>query len=235
MKALKKSLFTLLGLIGLFALLCSIAASSVTNANLMYQGFLDHGQTAHLNLSPTKYDKCAEGIALYLDGQVNEIAHPDDASLALFSENEMLHLSDVRNIVDTLKAVRWIGGGLCLCLIAAAWFMAQKKKDSRIMQDIWQGFAHASILLFTIAAALGIWALIDFESLFWNFHLVAFSNDLWLMDPSTDLMVALMPESFFMWYGGEMLKAMLPIFGIMICVIISWLKVGRKETEGKKE
>ena len=233
-KALKKIGFVLLGLLGLVALMCSIAASCVTNSALMEQGFLQYGSTAHLNLSPTRYGKCALGIANYLDGKVNEIAHPDDPATPLFSEDEMLHLHDVRGIVDGLKAIRWIGGGLTLCGIAAAWFLAQKKKENTIMQDIWQGFAWASGILFSLAAGLCIWALMDFESLFLAFHYVSFSNDLWLMDPNTDLMIAMMPQEFFMWYGGEMLKSLLPIFGIMLCLIISWIKVGRKEKEEGK-
>lgn len=235
MKALKKIGFVLLGIVSLLALLCSIAASCVTNSALMEQGFLSYADTAHLNLSPTRYAACAKGICAYLDGQTNEIAHPDDPAQSLFSEDEMLHLADVLGIVNGLKMVRWIGGGLALLCIAAAWLFSQKKEGSPLMRNIWQGFAWASGILFTLAAGLCIWALADFNSLFLAFHHVAFTNDLWLMNPQTDLMIALMPEGFFMWYGGEMLKSLLPIFGIMLCLIISWLKVGRKETEGTKD
>ena len=38
-----------------------------------------------------------------------------------------------------------------------------------------------------------------------------------------------MPEGFFIWYAGEMLKSLLPVLGIMLCLIIAWFKVGRKE------
>lgn len=235
MKALKKSLFTLLGILGLVALMCSIAASCVTNANLMYEGFVNHGSTAHLNFPGEYYDDAAKGIALYMDGQQDTIPHPDGSSAPLFSDNEMLHLKDVQGIVNLLKIIRWAGGLTAIFGIAVAWFMSKKKEQSSIMQEIWQGFAWASGILFLLAAAVCIWGFVDFESLFLMFHQVSFTNDLWLMNPQTDLMIALMPESFFMWYAGELIKSLLPILGIMLCLIISWLKVGRKEMKGAKE
>lgn len=235
MKALKKSLFTLLGLMGLVALMCSIAASCVTNANLIYQGFINHGNTAHLNFPGEYYDEAAQGVALYMDGQKDEILHPDGSGASLFSENEMLHLRDVRGIVSLLKIIRWVGGLAAVGGIGIAWFLGKKKGQTSILHEIWQGFAWASAILFLLAAAVCIWGFVDFESLFLQFHLVSFTNDLWLMDPLRDLMIALMPESFFMWYAGELLKSLLPILGIMLCLIISWLKVGRKEMKGAKE
>ena len=235
MKALKKISFTLLGLLGLVALMCSIAASCVTNANLMYQGFINHGGTTHLNFPGEYYDEAAQGIALYMDGQKDHIPHPDGSGNPLFSENEMLHLKDVQGIVNVLKIIRWVGGLTAIAGIGAAWFLGKKQGMTSILHEIWQGFAWASGILITVALGICIWGFVDFESLFVQFHLVSFSNDLWLMDPLNDLMIALMPESFFMWYAGELLKSLLPILGIMLCLIISWLKVGRKEMKGAKE
>ena len=47
--------------------------------------------------------------------------------------------------------------------------------------------------------------------------------------------MALMPLSFFIWYAGEMGKSMLPVLGMMLAVIVAWLKIGKtqKETETK--
>ena len=49
--------------------------------------------------------------------------------------------------------------------------------------------------------ALGVWGLADFDSLFVTFHRVAFTNDLWLMNPATDLILRLMPTGFFIRYA----------------------------------
>lgn len=37
----------------------------------------------------------------------------------------------------------------------------------------------------------------DFNKYFTYFHLIFFSNDLWQLDPRTDLMIQMLPENFF--------------------------------------
>ena len=50
--------------------------------------------------------------------------------------------------------------------------------------------------------ALIVLACIDFDSLFVLFHKVAFTNDLWLLNPQTDLLIRLMPIEFFISYAA---------------------------------
>ena len=60
-------------------------------------------------------------------------------------------------------------------------------------------------------------AAIDFNSLFILFHKVAFTNDLWLLNPQTDLLIRLMPIEFFISYaaiiGGLWLLGMVGLLG----------------------
>ena len=39
--------------------------------------------------------------------------------------------------------------------------------------------------------------LVGFSRVFIAFHHLAFSNDLWLLDPATDAMIRMLPEEFF--------------------------------------
>ena len=145
-----------------------------------------------------------------------------------FSEKENLHMQDVRGIVNFLKGMRWIGGGITLAILAALYLFG-KENRSKLMNQAFEGFAYGSVFLFALALGFCIWGFIDFDGLFWIFHQVIFTNDLWLLNPATDLLVALMPIEFFTWYAGELLKSLLPVLGIMLCLIIAWFKVGRKE------
>ncbi|MBE5783415.1 MAG: TIGR01906 family membrane protein [Clostridiales bacterium] len=232
MQYLKKIGFTALGILGIISLLCSIAAASITNQHLMKEGFLSYADTKHLDVTATEYEKYAKAIASYLDGQGEKIQVPSRADASLlqdaFSEKENLHMRDVRGIVALLKSMRWIGGGITLAILAALYLFG-KENRSKLMNQAFEGFAYGSIAVLGVILGLGVWGLIDFDGLFWNFHQVAFSNDLWLLNPQTDLLVALMPLDFFTWYAGELLKSLLPVLGIMLCLIIAWFKVGRKE------
>ena len=77
-------------------------------------------------------------------------------------------------------------------------------------------------------------ALPAIAGLFRLFHQVVFTNDLWLLDPQKDILVALMPRPFFSWYSGLLLRNLLPIVGVMVCLFVSWLRLGRKENPGER-
>lgn len=235
-KPLKSIFFFLLGLMGLLALLCSIAASCVTNELLMKQGFLRFADTKHLGVTAGSYADYAHGLAQYLDGKTERVQVPDpeeeNQAIDAFSEKENQHLADVQNIVRFLKGVRWIGGGGAAVVIAGLYFM-RKQDRSRLTGQLLRGFALAAMALLLLAAGIGIWGIVNFDGLFWTFHRVAFTNDLWLLNPATDLLVALMPLPFFTWYAGEMLKSMLPVLGMMLLLIVAWLKLC-KEAEPKQ-
>ncbi|MBQ8074276.1 MAG: DUF1461 domain-containing protein, partial [Clostridia bacterium] len=51
------------------------------------------------------------------------------------------------------------------------------------------------------AAVLVLWAVLNFDGLFVTFHRLAFTNDLWLLNPRTDLLIRLMPEEMFVDLG----------------------------------
>ena len=234
---MKRVSYFCLGLVGFISLLCSIAASGVTNENLMKQGFLGYSQTAHLNVPASRYGDYAKAIAQYLDGKTAavQVKNPDSDEMEnAFSKKENAHLSDVRGIVNVLKIIRWVGGGMVIGLLALLYFK-HKAQPAQFLQDAVRGFALSALFLLLIATVLAVWGGVNFDGLFVTLHKVLFTNNLWLMNPNTDLLMAFMPLNFFIWYAGEMLKSMLPVLGMMLAVIVAWLKIGKtqKETETK--
>ena len=229
---LKRILFFLLGLLGFISLLCSIAASSATNENLMRQGFLQFSQTAHLNVPASRYGDYAHAVAQYLDGKTADIQikNPDTGEMeSAFSDKENRHLRDVRGIITKLKIIRWAGA----LVLGALFFLYVKNKARRaqFLAGAVRGFALAALSLLAIAAALAIWGAVNFDGLFWTFHQVCFTNELWLLNPNTDVLMALMPLSFFTWYAGEMLKALLPVLVMMLLVLVAWARIGKTQKE----
>ena len=234
---MKRILYFCLGLMGFLSLLCSVAATSVTNESLIQQGFLQYAQTGSLGVNLTRYGDYAKGIARYLDGKAAAVTvtNPDSGQAEnAFSEKENAHLQDVKGIVTALKIMRWAGGALVIGLLAFLYFK-NKAQPARFLADAVRGFALAALCLLALATALAIWGVVNFDGLFWTFHKVFFSNDLWLLNPSTDLLMALMPLPSFTWYAGEMAKSMLPVLGMMALVIIAWLKTGKTQKEANAQ
>ena len=224
---MKRLPYFLVGLLAWLSLICSISAVQAVNGNLMSQGFQQFSQTAHLNVSPASYPAYASAIASYLDGKTDLVRVPaadgSSGQTAAFSDRENAHLRDVRGVITCLKWTRWIGGGGTVVLIAFL-YLRRKNEREALLRSFVRGFAGAAIALLAAAALLGVWGFLNFPGLFWTFHQVVFPNDLWLLNPQTDLLMALMPIRFFTWYAGEILKSLLPILGAMLLTIIAYFK-----------
>nr|MBA2450568.1 DUF1461 domain-containing protein [Chloroflexota bacterium] len=67
----------------------------------------------------------------------------------------------------------------------------------------------AAALTWTLLALLGGLAMLDFSELFVRFHLLSFSNDLWVLDPQRDNLIRLFPEGF--WYDATVRIALLTL------------------------
>lgn len=211
---------------GLVSLMASVAASQAVSTPLMQRGFLQFSQTAHLHVPASRYGEYAQAIARYLDGKSDRVqikaVDEGQALLDAFSPRENQHLQDVRGIITALKWARWLGGGATLLILALLYL--RNGNNRAWLAAAARGFAAAALFLLLIAAALTIWGAVNFRGLFWTFHQVIFPNDLWLLNPQTDLLISLMPLPFFTWYTGEMGKALLPILGVMLLILIAYWK-----------
>ena len=54
--------------------------------------------------------------------------------------------------------------------------------------------------------ALGLGTLLGFDQLFYQFHLISFTNELWLLDPAKDYLIMLFPGGF--WYDAAIFCAL---------------------------
>lgn len=90
-------------------------------------------------------------------------------------------------------------------------------------------------LFFAIICVLGLVISTDFTKYFVIFHHIFFNNDLWLLDPATDLLINIVPEPFFV----DTASYIALVFGISVAVIFGvsrwWLrreKRQRKQADG---
>lgn len=118
---------------------------------------------------------------------VREMARP------AFNERESLHMVDVKNLYQFALDVR-LGCGI-IAILSFVCLLYQKRKD--VWSYLALRYIHVAIFFVMIVAMLGIWVVSDFNGFWTAFHKVAFSNDLWLLNPRTDLMINMFPEAFF--------------------------------------
>ena len=113
---------------------------------------------------------------------------------ALFNEREILHMRDVKGLVRGVYSVQQITG-LYLVLYAAVALAASRGRGLRRLA----GLAMAGGLLTTgLVAAIGLASLVGFDYIFYQFHVISFSNDLWMLDPRHNYLTRLFTEGFFL-------------------------------------
>ena len=89
----------------------------------------------------------------------------------------------------------------------------------------------ATVAVLSFLAIIGIWALIDFDSLFLVFHHASFSNDLWKLDPSSDYLIMMFPEEFFM--DASFILVGSTILEALICGAIAYVYLRRNNAMWK--
>ena len=161
------------------------------------------------HLPAEEYAPVVDMITSYLKGGNNAFQHlyaVNGTEYAAFNQKEQQHMADVQDLFRLCRFVAWLGWGVVLFGGLAA-----RRKLA------WCTFRRT---LLAILAAVGVvifLACIDFDSLFILFHKIAFTNDLWLLNPQTDLLIRLMPIEFFISYaaiiGGLWLLGM---FGLLV-------------------
>lgn len=113
-------------------------------------------------------------------------------SREFFNAREIAHMEDVRGLFLGAMAIR--RGCLmvmALCLISLFLLKADFKKT--FPRSVCAGTG----LFFAVTAVLAAIIATDFSKYFIMFHHMFFSNDLWILDPATDMLINIVPEGFF--------------------------------------
>lgn len=114
-------------------------------------------------------------------------------SREFFNEREIAHMEDVRDLFLKGLLVRRIMAVLAVVLIA---FMAVRRKRDTVYV-LARSFQAGTAVMAAAALVLGIIISTDFTKYFTIFHQIFFDNDLWLLNPATDLLINIVPEPFF--------------------------------------
>lgn len=118
-----------------------------------------------------------------------------------WSEEGMAHFADCRNLFRLDFVILTITGGTLLLLFLIFLIFP----DFRL-KLAFPPVKTALILMIILLLALGIWAFVDFDSLFVSFHKLFFSGkENWIFDYKKDQIILILPEAF--WLRAAALAA----------------------------
>lgn len=117
-----------------------------------------------------------------------------------FNEREIAHMIDVRGLFIGGLWLRRIGLVLTASLAIAAFFWG-RGNAGRILalkRLVPKALCIGTGLFFALALAIAAVISTNFSKYFVVFHKIFFTNDLWILDPRTDMLINIVPEPFFM-------------------------------------
>ena len=197
-----RHLLTLTSLIGAVVLPLAVISAVVTN--LVFDSSFYHAGQARYNvqsvthLSPATMDRVNDGIVRFfgdaetLPQALTAVGAPSD----VFNEREILHMNDVRGLIQGIRVLQF--ASLAYVLVVVGLAATRWRRGGRA------AFSRMLLLSTFVTIGVGVVAAVItyfwFDQLFLLFHEVSFHNDFWQLDPRTDHLIQMFPFEF--WYDA---------------------------------
>jgi integral membrane protein (TIGR01906 family) len=186
----------------LFALLLPVFlilfnTSYITNSDWLYDyGWWRNDIANRTGLTTDQLNRGADQIKEYFNDDEEFLDLRVDYAgreVSLYKEREILHMVDVKALMQAVFAITtWFG--IALLLLLALGLLALKEEVFPLLLRSlkWSAIGTGAFLV-----VFGATAAIDFGWLFTQFHFLSFANDLWLLDPYNDYLIIMFPQQFF--------------------------------------
>lgn len=207
----------------LFILSLSIDVFSMSRS-YYDQEFEKLGTTELTGLTEEELGGVSDMIIGYLNGQEPEFqfeVERNGKQVQLFNEREQTHMMDVLVLFQLNGRIKMIA----IAAFALAAFVALQLSRDRSL--LYRGVIGAGLLGIAAAGFLLLLITIDFTKYFTLFHELFFDNDLWLLNPKTDLLIVILQEQFFV-------DIAIRIFGLYIGLNVVLATIGTIFFRGSK-
>jgi integral membrane protein (TIGR01906 family) len=174
----------------------------VTDRDFMLRGFRENQVASTTGLDDAQLERIASAFVAYFQGPPGQIQLQVTAfgqSRALFNDKEVTHMEDVQALIQWFLRMQIVAAAVVVVRIAAGVVFDHSPVP------IGRELLWSTGLMVALVVLVGVLSLMDFEALWTRFHQVAFRNDLWQLDPSTDYLIMLFPEPF--WFTATIRMA----------------------------
>lgn len=140
---------------------------------------------------------------------------------SFFNEKEKLHMKDVKDLIQEIFLLFYI---LLILTILLLIYLIYTKNYKIILNSIFL----SSLLTIIIILILSL-SLINFDVSFTKFHLMAFTNNLWQLNPETDNLINLFPLEFFYDITKQIIiNILISSFILIILTLVIKIKIKQK-------
>ena len=194
---------------------------AVNDLNLYSFGFNKFNIQGRTGISNQELMSAANQIRSYFNNKeenLNVTVEIAGVSRNIYRPKEIAHMRDVKDLIQGVYRLQEITSLYIVILIILGIIL----RRLAVWKPLARACMYGGICTLSLVALIGILSVIDFGRLFVAFHLVSFSNDLWLLDPSRDMLIRMFPQGFFM--DATMLIALATILeALVISGVGYWL------------
>jgi len=151
------------------------------------------------NIGMTEEDliRVTQQLIDYISGRWNSIesitAEINGVQRQVFNEREITHMVDVKRLFELAAKVRFFTLMGITVLTVILYFSSNRNPLKYLTASY---LSAAGLLLLTLIVSV-LLIRSDFTYYWDQFHYIFFSNDLWILNPETDIMIQMVPEPFF--------------------------------------
>lgn len=147
-----------------------------------------------IGMSQDDLDKTSDVLLGYLKDKYSSLdtkAKVEGVTREVFNDREKAHMLDVKNLYQNVLIVR----NACFVVYLLSFIYICFSSNTKYIFTSYK--KSLAIFSFVIAFIL-LFCLIDFDGFWTNFHHIFFpNNNLWLLDPRTDILIMMVPSQFF--------------------------------------
>lgn len=232
-----KGIHYILGVLFSFCLIIVLLITSVEAVTYWTPGYYEreytkYNVTADVHMEMDDLLDVTHEMMAYLKGNRDDLHVPtivDGQPREFFNDREIAHMEDVRKLFLgglLLRRLSLAAAVLCLILLVVL-----KARMSRVLPV---SVCMGTGLFFGVICGLAAVISTDFTKYFVIFHHIFFDNDLWILDPSTDLLINIVPEPFFMDTAGRIALTFGISTGILFFACLLWMIAGRSRSSRTK-
>jgi integral membrane protein (TIGR01906 family) len=186
--------------------------------------FSQYGAPEVTGIPRSELDRASREIIRYFEsGGTNELLdiriREGEESRPLFNQREVLHMRDVKDLMQFTFRLQEFAFVYVVGYVAAVYLWSRERSMRHLaVQTIVAGVAAVAVLG---VAAAGV--VMGFDTLFEQFHLLSFSNDLWQLDPTRDHLIQMFPQGF--WFDVTLAVGILTIMqaGLLALAAVGYL------------
>ena len=181
-------------------------------------GLRRHDAAENTDIALGELDYAVASIVRYFEDDAQTLrilVFTGGEETVLFSEEETIHMEDVKGLMRTIFRANEVALGFVLAYVAGAALWSGERSGRDLAKETLAAVGVGG----TAGVFVGILAIVGFESAWERLHEIIFTNDFWLLDPSRDRLIQMFPESF--WQEATFIVVGLALAEAVVLVVIA--------------